>query len=157
MECQLQQPYILNSFRLNRLNAGDVEEVIFVVVDEISLHLRWRHPAVWLRHVDYRQVQVRKNIDGHPDKREYRAEGHSDDHNDHRDRVAKRPAEEPHGYRAPCAVFCNDCRNGARSPCAAATEARPCQTARRASASSISAWTRKLCASETSTSVANPA
>src|SRR6266853_5393748 len=157
MKRQLQQADVLDGFRFHSLYAGDVEEVILVVVDKVPFHLRGRYSAVRLRHIDHRQIQVRENIDGHPRERENRTQGHADHQNDDRDGIAKGTAQEPHGYFAPCAASCSDCKNGPRSPWAAATDARFCQTASRANASSISACTRKLCESATSTSVARPA
>src|SRR5207302_7638367 len=154
---QFQQAYVLDGFGFDRLDSCDVEEVILVVVHEIAFHLRWRHAPVWLCYVNHRQIQVRENIDRHAHKGENRAQGHTDHENDHGDRIPQCAAQEPHVYRAPCGSVRSAWRNGARSPCAAATEARFCQTASRASASSISACTRKLCASDTSTSVASPA
>ena len=157
MKREFQQSHVLDGFRFHGLNAGNVEEVIFVVVDEIAFHLRRRHSPVRLRDIDHRQIQVREDIDGHAQKSENRAQGHTDHENNHGDRIPQCAAQEPHDYRAPCGSVRSAWRNGARSPCAAATEARFCQTASRANASSISACTRKLCASDTSTSVASPA
>ena len=83
MENKFQQTYVLNGLRLNRLNAGDIEEVIFVVVDEIPFHLRRRHSPERLRYINDRQVQVRKNIDGHSRDCQNRAKRNAqdDDHN----------------------------------------------------------------------------
>ena len=53
---ELNQADILNGFRFHGLNPGDVQEMIFVVVDEIAFHLRGRHAAERLRHVNNRQV-----------------------------------------------------------------------------------------------------
>ena len=56
MKRELHQTNVLDGFRFHGLNPGDVQEVILVVVDEIAFHLRGRHAAEGLRHVDNRQV-----------------------------------------------------------------------------------------------------
>jgi len=96
MKREFQQSYVLDGLRFHRLNPGDVKEVILVVVDEITFHLRRRHSPVRLRDIDHRQIQVRENIDGHAQKGENRAQSHSDHENDDGDRIAKRAAQEPH-------------------------------------------------------------
>src|SRR6266851_1657010 len=131
--------------------------MIFVVVDEVSFHLRWRHSAERLRYINDREVQVRENIHGHARDCKNRAKRHTQDNNHHTDRTSQRSAQQPHSYGPPCTLPCTTCRKGLRSPWAAETAAKFCQTARRASASSISDSTSKLCASETSTIVARPA
>src|SRR5215475_458352 len=155
MECELQQSYVLNRFRFDGLDPSDVKEVILIVVDKIAFHLRRRHSTVRLRHVNHRQIQVRENIDRHSQDRENRTQRHPNHQHNDRNRIPKRAAEKPHCYFTP-GVACRDSKKGRRSPSAAATEARFCQTARRARALSISDCTSKPCASETSTSVASP-
>src|ERR1700688_5189833 len=118
--------------------------MVFVVVDEIAFHLRWRHAAVRLRHVDDRQIEIWENINGHAHESEDRAERYADHQHHDRDRTTQGGAQQPHSYRPPCGVACKRCRNGCRSPCDAATAAKFCQTARRARASSVSACTNKL-------------
>ena len=66
------------------LDAGDVEEVILVVVGEEPLHLRRVHAAVGLRDVDGRNAQRRKHILGHVAQPEDRAQGQPQDHNQDR-------------------------------------------------------------------------
>jgi len=70
MEVQLEQADVLDRLGLDVLDAVDVEEVIFVVVDQVAFHLRGVHAAVGLGHVDDGQVEVRKDVAGHPFDRE---------------------------------------------------------------------------------------
>jgi hypothetical protein len=51
-------------------DARDVEEMILVVIDEEALHLRRLHPAVRLRDVDHRQIEVREDVHRHPSERQ---------------------------------------------------------------------------------------
>src|SRR5262249_26375164 len=81
----LQQRYVLDRFRFDVLDAGDVEEVVLVVIGDESLHLRRVHAAVRLRDVDHRQVQVGEDVDRHARERETREEGDGQDEGDHRD------------------------------------------------------------------------
>ncbi len=65
VEDQLHQRHALNVFGLHVLDAGDVEEMIFVVVGEIAFHLRGIHPAVGLSNVNSGRAQLGENIDLH--------------------------------------------------------------------------------------------
>ena len=47
------------------LDAGDVEEMVFVVVGQVTFHLQRIHPAVGLRDIDRRNAQGRKDITRH--------------------------------------------------------------------------------------------
>ena len=102
MENQFHQPHVLNGLRFDGFNSGDVEKMIFVVVDEIALHLRRGHAAVRLCHIDDGQIQIRKDIDGHAQERENRAKCHTNDGYEDTDRMPERGAQQPHGYGPPC-------------------------------------------------------
>src|SRR5260370_12329581 len=97
MERQLQQPHVLDRLRFNRLNAGDVEKMVFVVVDKIAFHLRRGHSTERLRDVNHRQIQVRKNIDRHSQKSKNRTQGYSDHDYDDPYVISKRAPQQPHG------------------------------------------------------------
>src|SRR5258705_4143732 len=60
MELELDQPDALDRFAFDMLDAGDVEEVVLIIVDDEPFHLRRVHAAVWLGHIQ----------DGHPEIRE---------------------------------------------------------------------------------------
>ena len=51
--------------RLDVVDAGDVEEVVLVVVGQKAFHLRRVHAAVGLADVDHRQVQAGEDVDRH--------------------------------------------------------------------------------------------
>ena len=65
VEHQLHQCRALDTLAFHVIDAGDVEEVILVVVSEIAFHLRRIHAAVRLRDVDGRIADLRKDIDRH--------------------------------------------------------------------------------------------
>ena len=65
MEHQLHQSRALDAFALHVIDAGDVEEVILVVISEEAFHLRGIHAAVGLRDVDGRIADLREDVDGH--------------------------------------------------------------------------------------------
>ncbi len=48
------------------MNAGDVEEVILVIIGEQALHLPGVHPAVRLRHINDGQIEGGKDVYLHP-------------------------------------------------------------------------------------------
>jgi hypothetical protein len=62
MKVKLAQANTLNRFRFDMLNPGNVEEVILVIGDEEALHLCGRNSAIWLRYIDNRQIEIRKDI-----------------------------------------------------------------------------------------------
>ncbi|MCG3163611.1 MAG: hypothetical protein JMDDDDMK_05050 [Acidobacteria bacterium] len=65
MKEEFEQRDVLNRTRFDVLDAGDVEEVIFVIRSEKALHLRRIHSAVRLRDVDHRQIEIRKDVHRH--------------------------------------------------------------------------------------------
>ena len=88
----------LNGLRLDVLDARDVQEVIFVVRDQIALHLRRSHPAVGLRDVDHRQIEIREDVHGHSRQRKTRAQRDGDDRDENREWTSKRSIDQPHVY-----------------------------------------------------------
>ena len=151
VEDQLHERRALNALALHVIDAGDVEEVILVVVSEVAFHLRGVHAAVGLGDVDGGVADLREDIDGHALEGEDGAEGDGDQRDDDGDGPAEGCQDESHdGYRPASA------RKGWISPAAAATPSSPRQTARRARASSISACVSRRCASATSSMVPRP-
>ena len=65
MELQLEQRRALDGLRLHVLDAGDVEEVILVIISEVALHLRRVHAAVRLRHVNGGNAQRGEDVARH--------------------------------------------------------------------------------------------
>ena len=47
------------------IDSGDVEEVILVIVGEITFHLGRIHAAIGLSHIDRRFAYLRKDVHGH--------------------------------------------------------------------------------------------
>jgi len=90
VEVELHQGHALDVLRLYVVDAGDVEEVVLVIVGEQPLHLGGVHAAVRLGDVDDREVQVREDVDGHPEEGEAAPECDGDDEHHHGER-------SPHG------------------------------------------------------------
>src|SRR5262249_54387497 len=90
MKVEFYQTDILNGFRFDVFNSGDVKKMILVVGDEIPFHLRGVHSAVWLGHEDDRLIKVGKNIDRHARVSEYRPQRNSYDGNQNSKRSSHR-------------------------------------------------------------------
>lgn len=73
MKKQLHQRCTLDVFALDVMDAADVQEVVLVIICQQPFHLRRVHAPVRLADVDHRQVQPRKDIDGHPLERQLNA------------------------------------------------------------------------------------
>ena len=65
MELELHHRRALDVLRFDVLDAGDVQEVVFVIEGEEAFHLRGVHAAERLGHVDRRDVQGREDVLGH--------------------------------------------------------------------------------------------
>jgi hypothetical protein len=52
VELKLDERDTLDRFRLDVLNARDVEEVVLVVIGEVAFHLCGVHPSIGLGHVN---------------------------------------------------------------------------------------------------------
>ena len=90
MELKLHQGNALDVLGFDVLDAGDVEEVVLVVVRQVPFHLRRIHPAVRLRDVDGGRAKLRKDVDLHSLDGHDRRKGDGDDRHENRDR-------SPHG------------------------------------------------------------
>src|SRR5439155_16467359 len=99
MKIELAETCALNRFRLDVLNAGDIEEVIFVIRNEEAFHLRRIHAAVWLGHVDNGQIEIRKDVHRHPLVSKDRTERDPYDQNDDHNRTPQCDVDEPHIWR----------------------------------------------------------
>ena len=89
VEHQLHERRALDALALDVVDAGDVEEVILVVVSQVAFHLRGVHAAVGLRHVDGGVADLRKDVDGHALDGEHGAERDGDEGHHHGQRSAK--------------------------------------------------------------------
>src|SRR6266478_5655799 len=58
VELELDQPYALDRFAFDMLDAGDVEEVVLIIVDDEPFHLRRVHAAVGLGHIQDGNPQI---------------------------------------------------------------------------------------------------
>src|SRR4029077_8391212 len=83
VEVELHQGHALDVLRLDVVDAGDVEEVVLVVVGQEPLHLLRVQAAVGLGHVDDRRVQVGKDVDRHADDGQGGAKHYGDNPNHH--------------------------------------------------------------------------
>ena len=54
----------MDRLRFDVFDFGDVEEMVLVVVDQKSFHLRRVHPAIGLRNIENRDAEVRKYVAG---------------------------------------------------------------------------------------------
>src|SRR6266446_2840119 len=70
MELELDQRYALDRFAFDMLDAGDVEEVVLVVVGDEPFHLRRVEPAVRLRHVQHGHPQIGEDVPRHAIERQ---------------------------------------------------------------------------------------
>ena len=96
MEGEFQQAVALNRLVLDALNAVDVEEVVFVVEDQIPFHLRRAHAAVRLGDVNDREIQVRKDVDAHAEHGQDGAHRHAEDDHHYRNGPPQRCTNQPH-------------------------------------------------------------
>ena len=90
MELQLDDRRALDGLRFHVLDAGDVEEVILVIVGEVTFHLRRVHAAVRLRDVNGGDAERRKNVARHFLERQPRGENHAEQKHEDRERSAQR-------------------------------------------------------------------
>ena len=98
MEHELHQSDALYVLRFDVLDAGDVEEVILVVVGEIPLHLGWIHTPERLRDIDRRRAKLGKDVRLHPEDGNPGGE-HDREHDDQdRDGSIQRYRHEPHAF-----------------------------------------------------------
>ena len=96
VEVQFHQRHALDILRLDVVDAGDVEKVVFVVVRQVSLHLRRVHAAVWLADVYDRQVQTGEDVNRHLANCEDAAQRDADKSNDHGKGTIQCEADQPH-------------------------------------------------------------
>ena len=80
------------------LDAGDVEEVIFVVVGDVALYLGGVHAAEGLGNVDRGDAERGKRIAGHALEGEGGAEADRDNENEDGPRGAQGEADEIHFF-----------------------------------------------------------
>jgi hypothetical protein len=62
MELELDEPYALDRLAFDMLDAGDVEEVVLVVVDDEPFHLRRVHAAIRLCHIQHGHPQIWEDV-----------------------------------------------------------------------------------------------
>ena len=96
MELELDQPYALDRFAFDMLDAGDVEEVVLVIVDDEPFHLRRVHAAVRLGHVQDGHPEIREDVPGHAIDRQKTHQCNGYDHRQKRDRASQRKRHQVH-------------------------------------------------------------
>ncbi len=89
MELELDQPDALDRFAFDMLDAGDVEEVVLIIVDDEPFHLRRVHAAVRLGHIQDGHPKIWKNVPGHPIDRQEAHKRNRYDHRQKRDRASQ--------------------------------------------------------------------
>ncbi len=65
MELELDQRHALDRFAFDMFDAGDVEEVIFVIIDDEPFHLGRVQAAVRLGHVKHGHSQIWEDVARH--------------------------------------------------------------------------------------------
>ncbi len=87
MEVELHKGDALDVLTLDMVNAGNVEEVILVVVGQEGFHLLRVHAAVGLGHVDDRDVEIGEDVDLHARRGQAGPQDEGGDAHHHGDRV----------------------------------------------------------------------
>jgi len=93
---ELHEGRALDAARFHMLDAGDVEEVILVVVREVAFHLYRVHTAVGLGDIDGGGAEVGEDVGGHALKSKDRTEGDCDYGHEDRDRPPEGRPYQPH-------------------------------------------------------------
>src|SRR3981189_2953407 len=109
MELELDQPYALDRFAFDMLDARDVEEVVFIQFYDKPLHLRRVHPAVWLGYIQDGHPEIWKDVPGHAVDRQKTHQCDGYDHHQKRDRASQCKRHQVHressaGSAAPSAM-----------------------------------------------------
>jgi hypothetical protein len=81
------------------LDAGDIEEVVLVVVGQKPVHLRRIHATEGLRDVDRRITDSGKNIHRHTANRERCRSGEREHRDNDGNRTGERGESQAHGLR----------------------------------------------------------
>ena len=89
MELELDQRHALDRFAFDMLDAGDVEEVVFVIVDDEPFHLRRVQAAVRLGHIQDGHAQIREDVARHAIERKTPHQRNGDYHHQKGDRAAQ--------------------------------------------------------------------
>src|SRR5882757_1219428 len=109
MELELDQPDALDRFAFDMLDAGDVKEVVFIVVDDEPFHLRRVHAAVRLGHIQDGHPKIREDVPRHAIDREKTHQCDGYDHRQKRDRTSQCKRHQVHrdasvGFTGPSAT-----------------------------------------------------
>jgi hypothetical protein len=97
MELQLNERDALDRLAFDVLDAGDVEEVVLVVVGDEPFHLRRIQATVRLRHIQYRHPQIRKDVSRHAIERQKPRQCDRYDRDHKRDRPPQCERHQVHG------------------------------------------------------------
>src|SRR5438105_4824969 len=96
MKLKFDQADALDGFRFDVLDAVDVEEVILVIVNQESFHLRRVDATIRLRHVENRHAEIGKDVTWHPIDGDDPGEDCRDDDHENGDRPPKSKLYEVH-------------------------------------------------------------
>ena len=90
--------HALVGLRFDMFNADDVRgEPAFEIRDDAALHLFRRESVVLPDDADDREVDIRKDVDGHRGNRDAAQDGDEQRHDDERVRAPQREPDDPHG------------------------------------------------------------
>ena len=96
MELELDERNALDRFAFDVLDAGDVEEVVLVVVRDKPFHLRWVQAAVRLGHIQHGHPQIREDVPRHAIERQKTQQCSGDHRNQKRDRASQCKRHQVH-------------------------------------------------------------
>jgi hypothetical protein len=96
MELQLDQRNALDRFAFDVLDAGDVEEVVLVVIGDEPFHLRWVQAAIRLRHIQHGHAQIREDVPRHAIERQKPRQYGCHNRNEERDRPSQCKRHQVH-------------------------------------------------------------
>jgi hypothetical protein len=106
MELELDQPYPLDRFAFDVFDAGDVEEVVLIIVNDEPFHLRRVHAAVRLGHIQDGHPEIWEDVPGHAIDCQKTHQCNGYDHCQKRDRASQCNRHQVHrgasaGFIAP--------------------------------------------------------
>ena len=96
MELELHDRRSLDVLGFDVLDAGDVQEVVFVIIRQEAFHLAGLHAAKGLGDIDRRDVQGREHVLGHAIQAEEGGKRQGHERDDQGDRSTKDQGEEIH-------------------------------------------------------------
>src|SRR5258706_12043358 len=102
MELELDQRYALDRFAFDMFDAGNIEEMLFVIVDDEPFHLRRIKAAIRLRDGDGWHPEIREDVPRHATDRQKTHYRNSYDHHQKRYRASQCKRHQVHRDALAC-------------------------------------------------------